>query len=415
MEHKSNLNEIIYEAVNEEYGWGKYGEFRVLIRRKDGYVNATKLCKDGGKFLANWNENKNSSILSKEVSSSIGIPIDDLFQVVVGGQNTEIRGTYVHQDLIPHIASWISPKFAIKVSRIVNNFIVKEYQEALRRKEGENSKLEQLLEESRQRQIRIEDQLKESRCNQKIMQKQLDLANENIIEAVRGVGEANRNIRGVQGTLNETAGHSVPPEHVQTKDSETYAIYFCRQDDDKAVYVQCRARPYHLGNRERELRAKFSQFRLAVSISPVPNARTLASEFERRIKEHGAIFNLKYQSIVLPTEAEMTEDQMVAIAREVFEERKEPAVKATEDYCPVAMNIDQEGKINVGVAEPIVEETEEPSYEERFSELLKSGLSSLKEVARAFPRNLKIYGGFSGKNKSDLVHWILWRQGYVQV
>jgi hypothetical protein len=50
----NTLSELIYEPVNEEYGWGLYGEFRVLIRRKDGYVNVTKLCKDGGKELSDW-------------------------------------------------------------------------------------------------------------------------------------------------------------------------------------------------------------------------------------------------------------------------------------------------------------------------------------------------------------------------
>ncbi len=32
-------------------------------------------------------------------------------------------GTYVHHLLIPHIASWISPEFAVKVSCIVNKYI----------------------------------------------------------------------------------------------------------------------------------------------------------------------------------------------------------------------------------------------------------------------------------------------------
>ncbi len=54
MEVRNNLREIVYESVSEEYGWGKYGEFRVLIRRKDGFVNITKLCRDGGRRFEHW-------------------------------------------------------------------------------------------------------------------------------------------------------------------------------------------------------------------------------------------------------------------------------------------------------------------------------------------------------------------------
>jgi hypothetical protein len=33
-----------------------------------------------------------------------------------------VTGTYAHPDLVPHIASWVSPKFAIKVSGIINKW-----------------------------------------------------------------------------------------------------------------------------------------------------------------------------------------------------------------------------------------------------------------------------------------------------
>lgn len=257
-----------------------------------------------------------------------------------------------------------------------------EYKEELRRTKGEASQLERNVAELKE--INLE------------MSRKLDLANENIIEAVRGVAVANRNIRGVQGTLNTTAGHSVPPEHIHKKDSETYAIYFCEPN----MYIQCRARPFHLSNRERELRDKYSGFRVAVAISPVPNARTLASEFERRIRERGATFNLRQQSITLPPTG-LTEEEMTEIAREVFEERNNSAAAAEEKYISIDMNVDQEGKI-------VIHET----VEELFTDLLKKALFELKDIARAFPRDLKTYGGWSGKPKTELVKWILLRRGH---
>jgi hypothetical protein len=39
-----------------------------------------------------------------------------------------ITGTFIHALLVHHVASWISAEFALKVNRIVNNFLIAEYQ-----------------------------------------------------------------------------------------------------------------------------------------------------------------------------------------------------------------------------------------------------------------------------------------------
>jgi hypothetical protein len=118
---QKTMTELIYEAVTPEYGWGKYGKFRVLIRRKDGYINSTKLCKDGGKELFHYMENKCSKELIECVVSSIDTSRDKIIQKIMIGPN-DLRGTYVHQDLIPHIASWVSSRFAVQISIILRQW-----------------------------------------------------------------------------------------------------------------------------------------------------------------------------------------------------------------------------------------------------------------------------------------------------
>ena len=63
----------------------------------------------------------------------------DLLINVKGGDKKlqMVTGTYAHPDLVPHIASWVSPSFAIKVSRIVNEYLVKEEKEKILRLEYE--------------------------------------------------------------------------------------------------------------------------------------------------------------------------------------------------------------------------------------------------------------------------------------
>jgi hypothetical protein len=54
--------------------------------------------------------------LIDEFIQDLRIQRSQLIEVINAGSNYEISGTYVHQDLIPHIASWVSPQFAIKLS-----------------------------------------------------------------------------------------------------------------------------------------------------------------------------------------------------------------------------------------------------------------------------------------------------------
>jgi hypothetical protein len=87
------------------------------VSNKNGYINATKLCQAGNNRLFKWNQNKQSKILEKEISSllNIDVDVDDLKYVIRGGTNT-IRGTFVHPLLITPIACWIFPTFTFNVS-----------------------------------------------------------------------------------------------------------------------------------------------------------------------------------------------------------------------------------------------------------------------------------------------------------
>lgn len=45
----------------------------------------------------------------------------ELIEMKKGGRNDE-KGTYVHPELAIDFARWLSPEFAVKVSRLVNRF-----------------------------------------------------------------------------------------------------------------------------------------------------------------------------------------------------------------------------------------------------------------------------------------------------
>lgn len=116
---KDNDIQISLKDINDDYSWCDYGNFKVIIMKKNGYINATKLIHQSSKNkkLNDWTRGKLNQELIDEFSLLLDIPANHLIiPITTSSKNlTEIRGTYVHPLLITHIAHWISPKFAVKV------------------------------------------------------------------------------------------------------------------------------------------------------------------------------------------------------------------------------------------------------------------------------------------------------------
>ena len=146
-----SITNLAYEFINEKYSRAKYGEFNVIMDMTNGYINAPKLCADGNKRFDNWTQNKSNKELIQTfktmLNGSPGIPGDLIIIITTG--NNELRGTYVHPLLIPHIASWVSPLFAYKVSKIVNNFLAREKDDEIRRLTGDKCRLEIMMDEAK--------------------------------------------------------------------------------------------------------------------------------------------------------------------------------------------------------------------------------------------------------------------------
>jgi len=225
------LNQIIFEHIDEKYAFGKYGDFKVIMMTKNRFINATKLCKEYGKEFFNWKQNKNNQELINEVEidiySVLGIPRTEnkSFIIINGGNNKVITGTYVHELLIPHIASWISSKFAVKVSKIVNSFIANEYFNEIKMKNNEikdkNNQIDSLEEKLNTIIKNNEELLKANentnKINEKIlknneellksnksMEKSLNKANYKLDETLEKLDEVHEELENTHEELEET-------------------------------------------------------------------------------------------------------------------------------------------------------------------------------------------------------------------
>lgn len=162
----SNISDVVFEHINDKYAYGAYGDFKVIMMKKNSYINAAKLCDENNKQFCHWSRNENSKMLINEVKKEINQSNFSILHKRIAEKNGDINtnneeiepivtikggnkrlqlitGTYVHPLLIPHIASWISPIFAVKVSKIVNEFIIKEYKNKLLENEKKLIKKEQ--------------------------------------------------------------------------------------------------------------------------------------------------------------------------------------------------------------------------------------------------------------------------------
>jgi hypothetical protein len=96
---------------------------RLVEQRKlDGYINATAMCTAANRPWSRYWDVKASRDFAEELSADVGIPISELIQSVKGG-NPDRQGTWVHPQVAIHLAQWLSPKFAVLVSKWVYDWI----------------------------------------------------------------------------------------------------------------------------------------------------------------------------------------------------------------------------------------------------------------------------------------------------
>lgn len=143
-----------YIGDSKRFGYGMYLDLKIIIDGNTGYINATKLCMLGNKRLGYWQRNESSKELIAYYNDN-GEPCADqhrvqeaLYEVkqedvkgVAKKDQETIVGTYYNKNLIVHLAQWISPAFAFKVSKIVDDYIGYENNRKIRELKGENKTL----------------------------------------------------------------------------------------------------------------------------------------------------------------------------------------------------------------------------------------------------------------------------------
>lgn len=94
----------------------KVGREIIQQRAKDGYINATAMCKAANKNWFDYRRQRSVDPFLDVLGTEAGIPASELIQSLKGGSDLSLQGTWVHPRVAIHLAQWLSPEFAVKVS-----------------------------------------------------------------------------------------------------------------------------------------------------------------------------------------------------------------------------------------------------------------------------------------------------------
>src|SRR3981189_660001 len=192
-----NVGDIAYEQIDGKYWFGQYGDFNVVLDKESGYINVSKLCRDGGKKFNDWKRNKLSCELIAAFSLDVpeaGIPAsqnDWLIRKIITQQHTEqaklICGSYAHLDLVPHIASWVSAPFARMVSKKTNHFLFGQYKSCLAEKQAQLNEEQALRQHEETRRQHAEEWARQEKAGREATTKILQITEQQVEIMKRGL------------------------------------------------------------------------------------------------------------------------------------------------------------------------------------------------------------------------------------
>ncbi|CCU55690.1 N1R/p28-like protein [Choristoneura biennis entomopoxvirus] len=126
-----SLIDVCYEQIKDQYYYGLFGDFKLVIDKNTGCFNATKLCNLGSKQFKQWKRLERSRELINYIENIRGGNHHLGFYEIKGDNNDEITkqitGQYVPKEIILDISSWISIEFYMKCNDIIINYYKNEF------------------------------------------------------------------------------------------------------------------------------------------------------------------------------------------------------------------------------------------------------------------------------------------------
>jgi hypothetical protein len=309
----ASLNDVCFERVRDTFYYGMFGEFKLVVDKKTGCFNATKLCKDGGKQFKKWTYMDKSKKLLEYYSRG---PISDLgsdFYEVKGDNKDALvaktTGQYVRKELILDIASWVSVEFYDKCNRIIVDFYVAEYKKKLDDNrvviKQKDDKIDELLAIVKRMNIKLDDMADK---NDELLERNETIVDQNNRLETRVVS--------IQTKLDVAVEDRAPqPDRVEARE---HFILLKRTDDDYPYYT-IRAQEVNARNALRRQEQLYDETTVLLDIDVHPNSKTLYVRIKDDLRARGVAF--RYCKISIE-ESDVTEAELVESMRAINDEKR---------------------------------------------------------------------------------------------
>jgi hypothetical protein len=87
----ASLNDVCFERIRDTFYYGMFGEFKLVVDKKSGCFNATKLCADGGKEFYNWTRlEKSKRLMAYYENRPSDLRVYEIFQLSIKVLDTTI-------------------------------------------------------------------------------------------------------------------------------------------------------------------------------------------------------------------------------------------------------------------------------------------------------------------------------------
>ena len=106
---------------NEEFIYGTYNGLTIIIRSKDKYINAGKLCRDNLKDFYGFKRGERFNEIVKYWNENCNINSEKAIYNISKGFKNDLRGVYIHQDLNHFVSEWVNIEYAFKVKNIMDS------------------------------------------------------------------------------------------------------------------------------------------------------------------------------------------------------------------------------------------------------------------------------------------------------
>ena len=234
----------------EEFTRSDYNGVSIIIRDKDGFINATKIANDNGKrdglkkyFKSDkWNEICENFDPGPNFSGSKNRP----FYTINSIGKCETYGTYVHPKLIHFVAEWCNISYAFKVARIMDNI---DELKSLKNRTG-NENLEIVI-DNQKREIEFLKGSNREKDNK------IDELNRKVDELLKENKKQTKKLNHLIDTNDDLKdkliGNNGRLTGEEVRDSKVLMIYLTKDDDNEFYIKIIRSQPSSLRGLSKEI------------------------------------------------------------------------------------------------------------------------------------------------------------------